>query len=131
MELMQTEETKALAADKAGMDEKTARKYVRLGKMPSEMLPIHTWRTREDPFTEVWEELRDMLADGTDPVAVFLLAHDQDKDVFGVFEDFGRGLAFGMAEDSVAVVEVAVQIHVAEGDEAVEPGVGHRLHDLA
>jgi uncharacterized protein (DUF169 family) len=30
--------------------------------------------------------LRDLLADGTDPVAVFLLAHDQDKDVFGVFE---------------------------------------------
>ena len=54
---MQTEKTKALAADKAGMDEKTARKYVKLGKMPSEMPTVRTWRTREDPFTEVWEEL--------------------------------------------------------------------------
>jgi len=30
--------------------------------------------------------LGNLLGDGTDPVAVFLLAHDQDKDVFGVFE---------------------------------------------
>jgi len=63
MELMQTEKTKGLAADKAGMDEKTARKYVKLGKMPSEMLPLHIWRTREDPFTEVWEELKGMLSE--------------------------------------------------------------------
>jgi len=60
---MQTEKTKELAADKAGMDAKTARKYVNLGKLPSEMLPLRTWRTREDPFTEVWEELRGMLAE--------------------------------------------------------------------
>src|SRR5436309_13323004 len=50
--------------------------------------------------------------------------------MLSVFEDFGRVLAFGMAEDAVAVVEVAVQLHVAERDEAIEPGVGHRLHDL-
>jgi len=61
--LMQTEKTRALAADMAGMDEKTARKYVKLGKMPSEMRPLHTWRTREDPFTEVWEELKGMLSE--------------------------------------------------------------------
>ena len=29
---------------------------------------------------------RNLLGNGTDPVAVFLLAHDLDKDVFGVFE---------------------------------------------
>ncbi len=34
--LMHTEKTKAAAADKAGMDEKTARKYVRIGKLPSD-----------------------------------------------------------------------------------------------
>ena len=34
---MQTEKTKAIAAAKAGMDEKTARKYERLGKLPSEL----------------------------------------------------------------------------------------------
>ena len=60
--LMNTQKTKELAADKAGMDAKTARKYIRLGKMPSEVLPVRNWRTREDPFTEVWEELRDLLS---------------------------------------------------------------------
>ena len=30
----------------------------------------------------------------------------------------------------MAVIEAAVQFQVTERDEAVEPGVGHRLHDL-
>jgi HEPN domain-containing protein len=59
--LMQSEKTKAAAADKAGMDEKTARKYLRMGKLPSETQKEHTWRTREDPFTEVWGEVRAKL----------------------------------------------------------------------
>jgi hypothetical protein len=59
--LMQTEKTKAAAADKAGMDEKTARKYLRTGKLPSEMEKEHTWRTRKDPFAEAWEEVRRKL----------------------------------------------------------------------
>ncbi len=46
-----------MAAAKAGMDEKTARKYRRMGKVPSELRVEHTWRTREDPFAEVWEEV--------------------------------------------------------------------------
>lgn len=59
--LMQTKKTKAAAADKAGMDEKTARKYMRMGRLPSEIEKEHTWRTREDPFAEVWEEVRKKL----------------------------------------------------------------------
>jgi hypothetical protein len=43
------------------MDEKTARKYVRSGKLPSQLKKERTWRTRKDPFEEVWDELRDML----------------------------------------------------------------------
>lgn len=58
---MQSEPTLQLAAAKAGMDEKTARKYRRLGKLPSEVKPERTWRTREDPFSEVWDELRSQL----------------------------------------------------------------------
>ena len=49
-------------------------------------------------------------------------------DIGGMVEDLGPALAFGMAQDPVAVVEVAVQLHVADGDEAVEPGVGDGLH---
>ncbi len=56
--LMNTEKTKSSAAMKAEMDEKTARKYARLEKLPSEIKKEHTWRTRRDPFEDVWEELR-------------------------------------------------------------------------
>ena len=63
MKAIKTEITLSLAAAKAGMDEKTARKYRRSGKLASEMAQSHTWRTRPDPFKEVWEELRDKLED--------------------------------------------------------------------
>jgi transposase len=46
----------------AGMDRKTGRKYLRAGKLPSEMkIPERDYRTRKDPFEEDWEELRGML----------------------------------------------------------------------
>lgn len=59
--LMQTEKSKAIAAMKAGMDEKTARKYEKSGRLPSELKKEHTWRTRKDPFAEVWEEIKKLL----------------------------------------------------------------------
>jgi hypothetical protein len=60
--LLQAENSQAVAAVQAGMDVKTARKYRRLGKLPSEVRVTHNWRTREDPFTGVWEEVRQELA---------------------------------------------------------------------
>jgi hypothetical protein len=83
---MQTEKTRALAADKAGMDEKTARKYVKLGKMPSEVLPLRTWRTREDPFREVWEEIKQMLSESSGFEAKTLFEYLQRKSP-GTFSD--------------------------------------------
>src|SRR5205085_9325180 len=53
---------KGQAAAKASMDEKTARKYRRLGKLPSEVRMEHHWRTRKDPFAEVWPDLEEQLA---------------------------------------------------------------------
>jgi hypothetical protein len=61
MKLSQTEETLALAAAKAGMDEKTARKWRRLGKPPSEVKQPRAYRTRPDAFAEVWEEIEQLL----------------------------------------------------------------------
>lgn len=58
---IRTERTFAAAASKAGMDEKTARKYLRANRLPSEMKVEHTWRTRKDPFAEVWPDLEEML----------------------------------------------------------------------
>ena len=54
MSLIQTEQSLQAAADKAGMSCQTARKYCRLGKVPSEVRADHDWRTRPDPFAEVW-----------------------------------------------------------------------------
>jgi len=47
----------SVSAFKAGMDEKTARKYRKLGKLPSEVKADHTWRTRKDSFATVWSEV--------------------------------------------------------------------------
>jgi hypothetical protein len=50
-----------LAAMKVGMDAKTARKYGHAERLPSESFTPRTWRTREDPFQDVWPELRDRI----------------------------------------------------------------------
>src|SRR5262245_61208740 len=49
------------AAMKANMDRKSARKYRRLGLLPSEARQPHTWRTRPDPLEDVWPELAALL----------------------------------------------------------------------
>jgi len=59
--MLQTENTQVSAAAKAGMDVTTARKYRRLGRLPSEVKVTHNWRTREDPFAKVWEGARQEL----------------------------------------------------------------------
>jgi len=61
MKLIQQEKTLATAAAKAGMDEKTARKYRDSKQLPSQMKPEHNWRTRKDPFEGVWEEVQAWL----------------------------------------------------------------------
>ena len=59
--LVQTEQNFGIAAMKAGMDEKTARKYRMLGKLPSELEKRHTWTTRKDPFKDAWPAIKVML----------------------------------------------------------------------
>lgn len=64
-----------LAAMRAGMDRKTARKYVRTGKLPSELRKPHIWRTREDPFAEHWAVLVAMLEEAPELEATTLFDH--------------------------------------------------------
>jgi hypothetical protein len=52
-----------LAAMKADMDRKTARKYIAAGQLPSEMKSIRDWRTRPDPFVEHWPAIEARLAE--------------------------------------------------------------------
>lgn len=50
------------AACKAGIDRKTARRYRNMKRLPSENVPPpRDWRTRPDPFAEVWPELASLL----------------------------------------------------------------------
>jgi hypothetical protein len=59
--LVKTEGNQEIAAAKAGMDAKTARKYRRLSQVPSELPAAPRWRTRPDPFARVWGEIRELL----------------------------------------------------------------------
>jgi hypothetical protein len=61
MELLGKGMNLALAAAKADMDEKTARKYRSLGKLPHEVRVDHFWRTREDPFDDFWAGVEEKL----------------------------------------------------------------------
>lgn len=61
MKHRQTSKTLEQAAAKEDMSVTTARKYLREGKLPSQMKVEHAWRTRPDPFAEVWEEVLQML----------------------------------------------------------------------
>jgi hypothetical protein len=86
----------AQSADKANMDEKTAGKYRRLGRLPSEVAPERIWRTREDPFAEVWPEVHAQLQEAPGLEAKTLFAWLQTK-YTGRFDDsqlrsFQRGV---------------------------------------
>ena len=62
--LIKTEKTQAIAASKSGMDEKTARKYLKNGTLPSQCKKEHNWRTRKDPFEQEWETIKEVIRDG-------------------------------------------------------------------
>ena len=60
-ELMAKDNRIIVNAAKTGMDVKTARKYLHQDGLPSELATVHAWRTREDPFSEVWKEVNPFL----------------------------------------------------------------------
>ncbi len=86
MTLLNQEATLSTAAAKAGMDERTARKYRRLGKLPSEVRRLHDWRTRPDPFAEVWDEVRAKL-EATPGLQAQTLFADLQRRQPGRFQD--------------------------------------------
>ena len=53
----------SLSALKAGIDRKTARKYLQTQASPEQLQKPHRWRTRTDPLAEVWPQARAMLAE--------------------------------------------------------------------
>lgn len=77
--LSKVEKNQEIAAAKAGMDAKTARRYLRSGKLPSESRQERTWRTRADPFDGVWEEVVSLLNNGPGLEAKTLLEELQRR----------------------------------------------------
>ena len=63
MEEYQKTGNRAISAIKAGMNRKTAGKYLADGKLPSEQKIDRNWRTRNDPFERHWSEIKGMLED--------------------------------------------------------------------
>ena len=53
----------SLASLRSDMDPKTGRKYLKAGKLPSQMRSEHIWRTRPDPFAAHWSECEGILSD--------------------------------------------------------------------
>jgi hypothetical protein len=79
MKYLHEKRTLGDAAAKSGMDEKTARKYRDLGKLPSELKAeqIRTWRTRENPFEEIWEMVKSFLKNNSGLEAKTVFEHLQ------------------------------------------------------
>jgi len=74
MKLINQEKLLKTAAAKAGMSEKTARKYRKSGKLPSQCRVLHDWRTRPDPLDqEDWRWVEEVLEnnDGIEAKTLF------------------------------------------------------------
>lgn len=69
--------TKSEASDKTNMDVKTARKYIDLQKLPSQVKPYHNWNTRKDPFDDIWDLARELLENNSGLEAKTLFEHFQ------------------------------------------------------
>jgi hypothetical protein len=84
--LIKTGENQEIAASKAGMDAKTARKYRRHGRLPSELPAPVRGRTRPDPFIDVWDDVQKLFEDnaGLEAKTVFEFLQRQNP---GRFQD--------------------------------------------
>jgi hypothetical protein len=71
--------TLARAALKAGLSEKTARKYIKLKDLPSVSTKERIYRTRIDPFEEHWGELTKMLERSPELQAQTLMTYLVEK----------------------------------------------------
>lgn len=67
------------AALRAGMDRKTARRYLAADALPSELKPERSWRTRPNPFEDDWEEIVGLLETSPELNAKTIFEHLQEK----------------------------------------------------
>jgi len=86
MKMIQKEKTLQIAADKADMDVKTARKYRDNRQLPSQCKPDRHWRTRPDVFEDVWDWTAEQLEENPGLEAKTLFEAIQ-RDYPGKFQD--------------------------------------------
>ena len=95
-QLSNTEKNQEIAASKAGMDPGTARRYLGLERLPSELRKERLWRTREDPFGEVWDAVQRQIQESPGLEAKTLFDWLQ-REYPGRFSDLDfRGLYKGL-----------------------------------
>lgn len=84
MKSLQEGDPLSRAAARAGMSEPTARKYARSGLMPSTVRAPHTWRTRPDPYVEVWPEIQAWLEQdrGLEAKTIWMALNERDPGRF-------------------------------------------------
>lgn len=72
------------SAAKAGMSRQTAAKYEKSGCMPSENKTPRRWRTRKNPFEDLWPRIEQILRDapGVQAKMVFELLQREEPDRF-------------------------------------------------
>lgn len=68
-----------VAAAKCGISEKTARKYLSSGKLPSELKKPRMHRTRKDPFEQDHQEIRDLFERAPELQAHTILEYLMEK----------------------------------------------------
>lgn len=69
----------SISAMEAGVDRKTARKYLQTDQSPQELQKPHTWRTREDPLEAIWPRAERMLHDAPELEAKTLFEYLLDQ----------------------------------------------------
>ena len=77
--MLAQDKTLAAAARMTDMSEKTARSYRDDERLPSQRKRVRKYRTRVDPFADVWDEVRQRLRDEPRLKAVTLLGWLQSK----------------------------------------------------
>jgi hypothetical protein len=71
--------TQEQAADKAAMDTKTARKYLKSKKLPSELKRPHDWQNKPDIFADVWPEVKNLISNAPGLQAKTIFIYLQNK----------------------------------------------------
>jgi len=116
MEALGEGKTLAEAAAKASMSENTARRWRDLGQAPDEVTRERTYRTREDPFDDIWDETFELLGGNPGLEANTIFEYLQRK-FPGRFADgqlrtFQRGIKVWRATDGPPKEVFFPQVHV-------------------